>query len=56
LFLPKNHGEGGSEQVRFRPQLENELPDIPVEQFLASLRFEQRGKLDQLGIKLSSNE
>ena len=47
-----NHGEGGSEQVRFRPLLENELLDMPVEQFLASLRFEQRGKLDQLGIEI----
>jgi hypothetical protein len=26
---------------------------MPVEQFLASLRFEQREKLDQLGIIIS---
>ena len=50
--LPQNNGEGGSEQVRFRPLPENELLDMPVEQFLASLRFEQRGKLDQLGIEI----
>jgi hypothetical protein len=49
-----NHGEGGSEQVRFRPQLKNELLDVPVEQFLSSLRFQQRGKLDQLGIEIGS--
>jgi hypothetical protein len=56
LFLPKNHGEGGSEQVRFRPLLENELPDTPIEQFFASLRFEQGGKLGQLVINISSIE
>jgi hypothetical protein len=39
-------------RVRFRPILENELPDMSVEQFLASLRFEQREKLDQLGIEI----
>jgi hypothetical protein len=27
---------------------------MPVEQFLAFLRFDQRGKLDQLGIKIGS--
>jgi hypothetical protein len=54
VFLKLNHGEGGSEQVRFRPQLENELLDKLVEQFLASLRFEQRGKLDQLGLEIGS--
>ena len=50
IFL-QNHGEGGSEQVRFRPQIENETLDVPVEWFLYSLRFEQRVKLDQLGIE-----
>jgi hypothetical protein len=29
---------------------------MPVEQFLASLRFEQRGKLDQLGIEMGTFE
>jgi hypothetical protein len=29
--------------VQYRPLLQNELLDTPVEQFLASLRFEQRG-------------
>jgi hypothetical protein len=28
--------------------------DIPVELFLASLRYEQRGKLDQMGIEIDS--
>jgi len=41
VFFQENHGESGSEQVRFRPLFENELPDMPVEQFLTSLRFEQ---------------
>ena len=52
-FCPKNHGEGGSEQVRFRPL---EPFDDSVERFFASLRFEQRGKLDQLGVEIGSFE
>jgi len=28
--------------------------DMPIERFLASLHFEQRGKLDQLGIEIGS--
>ena len=48
--------EGGSEQVRFGPLLEKELLDQPVEQFLASLRFDQRGKMDQLGIEMGTFE
>jgi hypothetical protein len=43
--------EGGSEQVRFRPQ---KSLDIPIERFFASISFEQRGKLDQLGIETGS--
>jgi hypothetical protein len=39
-------------RVLARPLLENELLDMPIEQFLASLRFDQRGKLDQLGIEI----
>ena len=27
---------------------------MPVDQFLTSLRFEQRGKLDQLGTEIGS--
>jgi hypothetical protein len=37
--------------VLFRPQ---KSLDMPIERFLASLRFEQRGKLDQLGIEIGS--
>ncbi|GAF85043.1 unnamed protein product [marine sediment metagenome] len=51
VIILKNHGEGGSEQVRFRPQLE---PLDDTGRFLASLRFEQRGKLDQLGVEIGS--
>jgi hypothetical protein len=36
------------------PLFEKELLDIPTERFFASLRFEQRGKLDQLGIEIGS--
>ena len=55
VFLKLNHGEGGSEQVRFRPLVENELFDMPVERFLAMCRFENRGKLGDLGIKIDKN-
>lgn len=34
------------------PSLENKLPDMPFEQFLASLRFDQREKLDQMGVSI----
>jgi hypothetical protein len=34
----------------------NDSIDVPLERFLASLRFEQRGKLDQLGTKIGSFE
>ena len=41
-------------RVPFRPLLENELLDMPAEQFLASLHFEQRSKIDQLAIEIGS--
>jgi hypothetical protein len=50
IFL-QNHGEGGSSFVQHRPQ---KSLDMPIERFFASLRFEQRGKLDQWGIELGS--
>jgi hypothetical protein len=50
IFL-QNHGDGGSSFVQYRPQLK---PLDDLEGFLASLRFEQREKLDQLGIKIDS--
>jgi hypothetical protein len=52
MFLFKNHGEGGSSFVQHRPQVENELLDRHVKQFLAMLRFEQRDKLAELPIDL----
>jgi len=51
IFFTQNHGEGGSEQVRFRPQLK---PLDDIERFFESLRFKQWGKLDQLGIEIGS--
>ena len=45
----RNQGESGSSQVLFPPLLENELVDIVVEQFLTSLRFEQRAKSGLIG-------
>ena len=39
----------GSEQVQYRPL---EPFDDSVERFFASLRFEQRGKLDQFDFQL----
>jgi hypothetical protein len=50
MVLIKNHGEGCSSFVQHRPQ--KSLGTTYVERFLASLRFEQRGKLDQLGIEI----
>ena len=47
-------GEGGSSFVQLGPPAQFESLDVPVERFLASVRFEHKSKLDQLGIKLSS--
>ena len=49
IFL-QNHGEGGSSFVQLGSN------DIPIEQFLISVRFEHKSKLDQLGIKTGSLE
>ena len=45
------HGEGGSEHVQYRP-----LKSLGehAERFLASLRFEQREKLEQLEVEIAS--
>jgi hypothetical protein len=40
-------------QVRVLISTQKSL-DVPIERFIASLRFEQRGKLDQLGIEIGS--
>jgi hypothetical protein len=53
--LPQNNGEGGSEQVRFRPQVPKEPFDMPVERFLASLRFENKALLDNLELEIDPN-
>jgi hypothetical protein len=37
--------------VQHRPQ---KSLGMPIERFFASLRFEQRGKLDQFGIEIDS--
>lgn len=46
--------EGGSSRVPFPPLAEIELLDMSVEQFLSSLHFDQKRKIDQLGIDLAS--
>jgi hypothetical protein len=51
MILSEIYGEGGSGWVQYRPQ---KSLDMQIERFLASLRFEQRGKLDQLGIEIGS--
>ena len=38
-------------EVLYRPQ---KSLDMHIERFFASLRFEQRGKLDQLGSEIGS--
>ena len=49
-------GSAAVQRRLFRRFVENELLDMPVEQFSASLRFEQRGKLEQLGIEVGTFE
>lgn len=43
-------------RVLFRLLVQNRLLDMPVEQFLTSLRFEQGGKLDQLGTEMGYSD
>jgi hypothetical protein len=38
-------------EVQYRPQ---KSLDMPIERFFASLRFEQREKLDQLGNEIGN--
>jgi len=54
VYLHLNPVTSGSSKVPFHPQIELEPLEIPAEWFLASLRFQQWGKLDQLGIELDS--
>ncbi len=53
-FSNNNLSERGSEHVQYRPQnwTHPEPHSVPVEQFLAMLRFEQRDKLTELPIEL----
>jgi hypothetical protein len=48
VLTPDFRDGSGSEQVQYRPQ---EPFDNLVERFFASLRFEQRGKLDEIGFQ-----
>jgi hypothetical protein len=40
--------------LSFVQQLPQKSLDMPIERFFASLHFEQRGKLDQLGIEVGT--
>jgi hypothetical protein len=61
-FSPENHGEGFTPYahardisfVQHRPLGQLEPLDVPVDRFLASVRFEHRIKLDQLAIEVGS--
>ena len=47
---PCAHAQG----FKLVQKLPQKLLDMPVERFFASLRFEQREKLDQLGVEIGS--
>jgi hypothetical protein len=51
-YFPFLREERGTEHVRYGSFVSNEPVSIPVEKFLASLRFENRGKLDDLGLDI----
>ena len=42
------------ELIRYGSSVSKELLDIPVEQFLSMLRFESKGKLDDLGPEIDT--
>ena len=54
IAFPPNFREGcGSEQIPLGPLAKNEPLTIPVERFVCMLRFDSKGKLDELGLELS---
>ena len=46
---------GKAGRVQYRSLLENELLDRPVERLLSMLRFETKGKLEDLGLEIDPN-
>ena len=46
---------GKAGRVQYRSLLENELLDRPVERLLSMLRFETKGKLEDLGLDIDPN-
>ena len=55
IFL-QNHGDGGSSFVQLGPPVQLGSSEIPIEQFLASVRFEHKSKLDQLEIEIDPSD
>jgi len=58
-YLLQIHGEGGLSFVQQRPPTGNSFTQSlgePVERFMASVCYEQRGKLEQLGIEIGSTD
>ncbi|MFC2054785.1 hypothetical protein ACFLV7_10920 [Chloroflexota bacterium] len=53
-FYPFLREERGSEHVRYGSSDPKEPLDIPVEQFLSMIRFESKGKLDDLGLEIDA--
>ena len=59
MGLPQIQWEGGLSSIQHRPPTGNSFTQSlgePVERFVASLRDEQRGKLEQLGIEIGSTD
>jgi hypothetical protein len=52
IFL-QNHGEGGSELVRLGSSAPNEPLNF-IERFLPMCRFENKEKLDDLGLEIDT--
>jgi hypothetical protein len=55
LFSPVFREGSGSELIRYGSHFPKEPFDMPVERFLASLRFENKAKLDDLGLEIDIN-
>jgi hypothetical protein len=51
MIFTQKHGEGGSEQVCFHPQIQNEPLDVPVERFLSMIRFTSEEILKDLPLE-----
>ena len=55
-IIRRNGEGGGSELIRLWSQVLNQHLSIPIARFLSMVRFENKGKSDDLGIEINTNK